>query len=151
MSSVMQSIDSIMILDRHVFQDYLEIVKYFQGLGMVQKEDIAIIKRDMLLLLNDLERCASTGLSLRGKKLDMYISHISFDCSYTYLEGSHYQACSVGIYCIDHLSCDNAKICEKHKNWIKSLIRFSTLISVSGELQRNEYFSKQREQVNSML
>lgn len=151
MSSVMQDLDSILILDKRIFLDYIEIVKYFQGLGMVKDENIGIIKRDLFLLLDDLERCASTGMTLHKKKLDMYISHISFDCTYTYIEGADFQSCSVGIYCIDHLSCDNVKICEKHKSWIKSLVRFSTLISVSGELQRNDFFSTQRDIINSML
>ncbi|MBB4036382.1 hypothetical protein GGR21_002284 [Dysgonomonas hofstadii] len=151
MSSVMQDINSVLILDKGIFQDYIEIVKYFQGLGMVNDEDIAIIKRDMSLLLDDMERCASSGMTLHKKKLDMYISHISFDCTYTYIEGPEFQSCSVGVYCIDHLSCDNDKICKKHKSWIKSLVRFSTLISVSGELQRNEYFSQQRDIVKSIL
>jgi len=149
--SVMQDVDSIIILDKHVFQDYIEIVRYFQGLGMVREEDISQIKREMFSLLNDMERCAATGMTLHKKKLDMYISHISFDCTYTYVEGPEFQSCSVGVYCIDHVSCDNSKICAKHKSWIKSLIRFSTLISVSGELQRNNYFSKQRELINTML
>jgi len=151
MSSVMQDINSVLILDKRVFEDYIEIVKYFQGLGMVKDEDIAVIKKDLFLLLDDLERCASSGLTMHKKQLDMYISHVSFDCTYTYIEGPEFQSCSVGVYCIDHLSCDNTKICDKHKSWIKSLVRFSTLISVSGELQRNEYFSRQRDIVESLL
>lgn len=148
---VMQDIEGMLILDRHIFREFIEIVKYFHGLGMLTEEAVVQIKHDLHQLLNDLERCASTGLSLHGKKLDIYISQISFDCSYTYIEGGDVKACSVGVYCIDHLSSDNPQICERHKIWIKSLVRFSTLISVSGELQRNEYFTAQREVVDAML
>jgi len=150
-SSLMHDLDSVLILDKHIFVDYINIVKYFQGLGMIHKDDMAEIKRDMLLLIDDFEKCASTGRSLNNMRMDMYVSHISFDCSYTYIEGGDIKACSVGVYCIDHLSSDNPKICEKNKNWIKSLVRFSTLISISGELQRNEYFSEQRDLINSMI
>jgi hypothetical protein len=150
-ASVMHDIDGMLILDRHIFKEFIEIVKYFYGLGMLTDEIVAAIKRDLHLMLNDLERCASTGLSLHDKKLDIYISQISFDCTYTYIEGRDIKACSVGVYCIDHLSSDNPQICERHKIWIKSLVRFSTLISISGELQRNEYFSAQREVVDAML
>ncbi|MDH6307274.1 hypothetical protein M2451_000423 [Dysgonomonas sp. PFB1-18] len=150
-ASVMQDIEGMLILDRHVFREFIEIVRYFHGLGMLADKTIAEIKRDLHLMLNDLERCAFAGLSLHGKKLDIYISQISFDCSYNYIEGADIKACSLGVYCIDHLSSDNPQICERHKIWIKSLVRFSTLISISGELQRNEYFSTQREVVDALL
>ncbi len=150
-ASSMQTIDSIVILDKKAFIDYIEIAKYFHTLGIITHEDIAHIKRDILLMINDLEKCASTGLTIHKKKIDIYICHISFDCTYTYVEGANLKASSVGVYCVDHLSCINPEICEKHKSWIKALIRFSSLISVSGELLRKEYFQNQRQIVESML
>lgn len=150
-ASVMEKIDSILIMDKRIFVEYIEIVKYFYGLGIVSDEEIAEIKKDLHLMLNDLEKCAITGKTPSQKKLDVYISNISFDCTYTYLEGSDFQACSVGIYCINHLTCTKPSITQNHKLWIKSLIRFSTLISVSGELQRNDFFNKQRNFINTLL
>ncbi|NDV78553.1 helix-turn-helix domain-containing protein [Dysgonomonas sp. 511] len=148
----MHSIDNTtIILDKKVFVDYIEMVKYFQSLGMIDEKQVDEIKRDLLSLLDDIEKCASSGLSFNKKKMDIYVCHISFDCTYTFIECSDIMASSVGIYCVDHLSCTNPDICRQHKQWIKSLIRFSSLISVSGELLRNEFFHNQRQYVNAML
>ncbi|WP_029903751.1 helix-turn-helix domain-containing protein [Prevotella sp. 10(H)] len=139
-----QGMDSVLIFDKHIFADYIEIVKYFQNLELITNEEVSQIKRDLHMMVNDMEKCAISGLSMAGKKLDIYVSHISFDCTYSYLTGFGYESASTGLYCIDFLSSENPVICENHKRWLKSLIRFSTLISVSGELQRNEYFYYQR-------
>lgn len=151
LSEVMQEIDSVLIMDKGIFIEYIEIVKYFSGLGILSEQGVMQIKEDLHSMLSDIERCAVTGTTLRGKKMDVYISGISFDCTYTYLECGDYSACSVGTYCVDHLTCQTPMITQNHKLWIKSLIRFSTLISVSGELQRNEFFNKQREYIDSLI
>jgi len=150
-SEIMQDVDSVLILDKRIFMDYIEIVCYFHGLGMISDDEIIKIKMDLHLMLDDMEKCATAGTSLHNNKLDIYISNISFDCTYSYLEGAGYNACSVGVYCLDHLTCERIPVSENHKSWIKSLVRFSTLISVSGELQRNEFFNHQRSFVDEML
>ncbi|MDR2954048.1 MAG: hypothetical protein LBV43_03105 [Prevotella sp.] len=151
MASCMQKITSILILDKHIFIDFIEIIRYLESMGIIPENDIPVLKQDLLSMIDDLERCALTGLSMHQKKMDIYISHISFDCSYSYMEGGGYRGTGISMYCINHLSCDNPEVCDNQKQWIKSLIRFSTLISVSGELQRNEYFYNQRELINEKL
>jgi len=149
-TSSVHNYTSTLILDKRIFIDYVEIVKYFHFLGMFNQEDIDTIKKQLHKMINDMENCASSGLSLNGKEMNMYISQIPFDCSYTCLESENFQVASIGVYCIDYLSCQNNKITESQKTWIKSLIRFSTLISSSGELHRNEFFQAQRKYIDSI-
>lgn len=141
---------SIHILDKRIFSDYIEIIKYFHFLGMLNDSDISMIKEELHKMINDMESCAANGLSFNGKEMTMYICQIPFDCGYTCLESENFYVASVGVYCIDYLSCQNRKIHSSQKIWIKSLIRFSTLISASGELHRNEFFQTQRNYVNSL-
>lgn len=148
---VMQDIDSILIFDKRIFLDYIEIIQYFQNMRIIPLESMEIIKKDLHLLVDDIERSAAAGTSSGYKKLDIYISNISFDCTYTYLKGGGYESCSVGLYILNHLSCEKKTVAESHKLWIKSLIRFSTLISASGELYRNRYFSEQRRLIDEKL
>jgi hypothetical protein len=149
-SDVLQSVDTTMILDKHVFEDFTTIVKYLQYMGMISDTSIVEIKKDLYLMIDEMEQCASTGYTTQGKKVDMYISNVSFDCSYAYMEGAGMKSCSISIYCIDYLLCHNPEVTENHKTWIKSLIRFTTQISVSGEQQRNQYFDEQRRYVDAM-
>ncbi|MDR1980330.1 MAG: hypothetical protein LBQ39_01760 [Tannerellaceae bacterium] len=149
-AAAVHSVNSVLIFDKHIFSDFVEIVKYFNNIEIIANEEIVRIKKDLHMMLDDMENCAVSGLSPGGRKLDIYISHVSFDCTYTYMSGANYEASAIGLYCINYLSCNNPVICDNHKRWIKSLMRFSTLISVSGELQRNEYFYYQRSLVDTL-
>ncbi|MDR0823743.1 MAG: hypothetical protein LBN74_01520 [Prevotella sp.] len=149
-SDVLQRVNATIILDKHIFEDFTSIVKYLQYMGMISETDILEIKNDLYLMINEMEQCASTGYTIQGKSVDLYISNVSFDCSYAYMEGAGKKSCAISLYCIDYLSCLNPEIAENQKTWIKSLIRFATQISVSGELQRNQYFAEQRRYVDAM-
>lgn len=147
----MHGVDSVLVMDKRVVVDYVETVKYYHMLGLLSDEDIVQIKKDLLSMLDVMQQCATTGLSPEGKKLDIYISNISFDCSYTYMESRTYKAASIGVYCVDFISSENPTICNDHKLWIDSLIRYSYLISASGEFQRNQFLDEQRSYINTML
>jgi len=147
---VIEQINSIVILDKYSFSLFADTINYYRELNMISEEDILAIKEELHLLINEMEKYTVIGESSYGKKISVFLSQKSFDCSYTYMKGRGMEACSVRLYGLDYLSCDNAKVCEAHKRWIDSLMRFSTLISVSGEMHRNEYFSNQRRIVDSL-
>jgi len=143
--------NSSLILDKRIIVDFIDIVKYFQFLGMISDSDIAQIKEELYKLIEDMQKCAVTGQSLLGKQMYIYVSNISFDCSYTSLESENFQVASIGVYCVDYLSCQNDTINENNMTWIKSLIRFSNLISISDELKRKEFFQTQLHYIDTML
>lgn len=150
-TSNIQGYNSSLILDKRIFIDYIEIVNYFHMLGLITRADIDKIKGELMLVIDDMERCAVTGLSLEGKKMDIYLSHISFDCSYSFMESPGFSVSSLGVFCVNYLAGQNAKVNGIQKDWIKSLMRFSSGISVSDELKRREFFRTQRDYVETML
>lgn len=150
-ASISQDMDSILIFDKRIFIDYIDIILYFRDMGMINEESMKKVKTELHSLLNDIEKCAVSGMTLHKSKLDIYISNVSFDCTYTYMEAGEHKYCSIGLFSLNHLSCDEPEIVESHKLWIKSLIRFSTLVSASGEIYRNKYFSEQRRFIDTML
>lgn len=150
-SNALLNIDSTIILDKHIVKDFIGIVRYFANMCLLEKKEVAQIKTDLFSLIDELENCASTGESPFGKKMDIYISDISFDATYSYIEGAGFKSCSISAFCLDYLSSSNPDVVESQRLWIKSLVRFSTQISVSGEFQRNQYFTRQREIIETML
>lgn len=144
------NIDSSVIFDNYCFQMFVDAVKYYQSLNLVNDETVKKIKEELYLLIDDIERSAVTGLSSQGKKMNIYISHVYLDSSYSYIEGNGFKAGSVQIYEADYLTSENTKINKRHKQWIEALLRFSTLISVSGEKQRNFYLKNQRAVISTL-
>lgn len=143
-------VSNTMILSEYCFSAFVSDIQYFASLKMISSDEISQIKRELHLVLNEMENHAATGKSSTGKKLNIYISHTFFDATYIYVYSDNYEACAMRVYGINHLSCENKKVCEDQKRWVESLIRYSTLISGSGELQRNEYFKNQRNIINTL-
>lgn len=143
--------ESIQVLDRNVVIDYIHIVRYFFELGMISESEVAVIKKELYQVVADIEKCATTGLSRKGKPMNIYLANLAFDCSYTCLESRSLCASSLGIYHVNFLSCENKRVMEIHKSWIMSLLKFSVLISVVDELTRKSFFAQQRHFIDTML
>lgn len=146
-----QDFDCIQILDRNIVVNYIHIVRYFFDLGMISQAEIVEIKKELYQVVADIEKCADTGLSRRGKAMNIYLSNVSFDCSYTCVESDMYSVSSLAIYCVDFLSCEDQRVFAVHKSWIMSLLKFSVLISVVDELTRKNFFAQQRHFIDTML
>lgn len=150
-ASCVHSFDSLLILDKNIIMDFISIVKFFVDLKMILAEEVDQIKKELHLLINDMEKCTDTGKSLKGAKMDIYLSHISFDCNYNCIESDHFSVSSVGTYCLNYLSCENPAVFKVHKAWIMSLRKFSVLISVADELTRKKFFNEQRNHVDTLM
>lgn len=150
-AELMHMFDSVIILDKCIIPEFIGIVKYFQLLEMIPESFIAAIKEELFQMLADMEQCADEGKSLNGNKMDIYLCHIGFDCTYVGAYSEYFEASSVGVYCIDFLSSENKRVHQVHLNWIRALINFSSLISVIDEKTRRDYFRQQRQYIETML
>ncbi len=140
----------------YIFTDFMftALVKdliYFYNIKLLSKTDIEIVTRDALLIIDDLEELASRGSYENGVPVSMYISDNHIDAAYHYIQGNGFKACGTGIYGLNFLSCIDNQICENHKLWIESLIRYSTSVTQGGIAQRIHFFNKQREKIKKIL
>lgn len=139
------------ILDNCIFQNYLNDVLYFINIKLINKEDIELIKADMLKLLDDLEDYAAKGRFDSGTSLQIYISNINFEATYTYLKTPEHQLASFRLYSINAIYSYDPVVYNHNRDFILSLKKYSTLISESAEMQRIQFFNKQRKIVNQLL
>lgn len=137
----------IFILDRNVFSSFIYDINYFFKLELISKEEVQILKKEMLTLLSDLEIIAATGRNPNGTEVQLYLSNVDLETSYSHYEYDDQEYSHLRVYSIDGIGSHNTEACHKQKEWIESLRRYSTLISQSGEMQRFEYFNKQRAEI----
>ncbi len=120
-------------------------IVFFKRLGLVSHNECQLLKKELHLLINQLEQYANTGKNEKGYPVSIYVSDISFDASYIYIEGpSELQIFSVNLYGLNFLGTEYPNICCLQKEWIDSLVRYSNLITGCGELERINFFKKQR-------
>ncbi len=133
----------------HILNDFLftavaKDIDYFHMIKLLSKNDVEILKQQMLMIIDDIEDVAMRGAYKNGAKVSIYITDTYFDTSYHYIFGNGFEACGVGAYGLNFLSCQNSRVARDHKIWIESLIKYSTSITQCGEAQRLAFFNKQR-------
>jgi hypothetical protein len=139
------------IFDDRVFQLFVKDIHYFHTIRLIDREAILKIKEDLFSMLDYLEDMALTGqFKETGKPVNLYVSDVDITTNYTYFESTNINLSMVKIFFLSSVTSMDANIFDKMKKWIQSLIKISTLITLTNEKQRVLYFEKQRKLVNKL-
>ena len=138
------------IWDNMIFHHLVNDIKYFSDIHLISCEDIQRIKEELLVLVDELEELAMRGKTEAGNSVRIYVSHINFEATYSYLETSSLQLSMIRVYSINSITTQDSEMFNSLKDWIQSLKKFSTMISESGEMQRIQFFNSQREIINTL-
>lgn len=140
------------IFDRGIFSSFINELKHFHLLGLISDDDLHILKTEFHELLDHIEDIAIHGRNKKGNIIWVYLSNIDFDHNYTYVEGDNFTGAYMdNIYLMNTIISRSPNICNMHKEWIESLRRYSTLISISGEKERRLFFGEQRKLLDESL
>lgn len=138
------------IWDSMMFFHLVNDIKYFASVHLITDEEVIKLQDELLRLLDDLEGIATKGKFETGKDVHIYISNINFEATYSFVENSNMQLSLIRIFSINSITSRDKEMCKNMKEWVQSLRKFSTMISESGEMQRIQFFKKQREIVENM-
>ncbi len=148
---VSQHIASYFVFIRDLFVPYIRDIYYFYELGLLSKDEVNLLKEETFQLMDVMEEDISAGATKYGIPFMVYLSNTYFDSSYIYVEGNGFKASSINVFGINYLSSTEAEISDDTKEWIESLIRYSTLISKSGEIEKVNFFNLQRNMLTEYL
>lgn len=138
------------IWDTMIFDYIVKDIGYFYHIQLITDEEVALLRTELLALLDELEYIAAKGKFHTGKDVRIYITDINVEATYSYVETANTQLSLIRIYSINSITSINKELCRNQKEWIHSLIKFSTQISESGEMQRILFFKRQREIVDRL-
>jgi hypothetical protein len=137
------------VFDKDLFLKQIKDIILFYQLGLIDKESLDTIKKDLFVLLDELQKVTSEPAEMNKKRL-FYVANVSFDSSYLYFEADSFRASGVKVLGIGVIITHNEWICEQQRKWIELLKRYSTLISISGEIDRLAFINPQREYVDML-
>ena len=112
---------------------------------LLTEDNVFQLKTELLQSLDELEEIAMKGKFASGKDVHIYISNINFEATYSYAASKYRHVSMIRIYAINSITSRDTEVFGNLKEWIRSLRKFSTLISQSAEMQRIQFFKKQRE------
>ncbi|MDH6356611.1 hypothetical protein [Parabacteroides sp. PF5-9] len=139
------------IWDRQIITTLVRDIQFAKSIRLIADEEIDSLKKELYQFLNDLEQLAAKGTyDDTGHKFELYISDAHIDVTYAYILSESKQVSMLSSF-IFYMSASEDKLSlEKIKNWIKSLKRYSTLISGTGEKERILFFEEQRMILNTL-
>jgi hypothetical protein len=141
---------SYYILDRKVFSSLLAEISYIHKLGLISREDIQHFREELLRLLDTIELTAATGKFHGRNQMMLYLANLDLEGSYCCYECPELNFTHLRVYRLGVLNSSTPDIFVAQRNYIESLKRFSTLITKSGELERNVFLQEQRALVEAL-
>jgi len=138
-----------LILDSNFFVSLMDEIQYYHKRKLITDEDFEILKNDILGFVEMLETSAQTGILGQNAKISIYLSSMNIEANSVYLKYNGSETSFIYTFSINPLNISNPAIGEKHKKWIDSVKKYSTLITQSNEMLQTEYFDKQREFISS--
>lgn len=139
------------IWDRHIIRMLVSDIKYARSIRLLTDTEVSQLKDELILFLKNLERLAVKGkFDDTGNNFELYISDAHIDVTYAYLCTEDKYASMISSFVTSLLTSEEKACFKDISNWVKSLKRFSTLISGIGERERITFFEQQYLMVESL-
>ncbi|MDR1876689.1 MAG: hypothetical protein LBQ84_03600 [Flavobacteriaceae bacterium] len=138
------------IWDYMIFHYLINDIKYFTNTCLISKDELSLLKSDLLRFLNDWEDIATRGFFTPGNKIYFYISDINFQSTYAYIKANDHRISLLRAFFLNYVTSFDLKIFSKVQRWIQSLQKTSTLISETGETERTRFFKGQRKMLKNL-
>ena len=139
------------VWDSKIFEYFVASIKFFEKLRLIKEEDITLIKNDLITFLNDLEKMAVTGKHKEtGNEVSIYIGDLYAYSNFGYIETKNLRISLFRAFLLNSFSSLENLLYDEISSWLHAAQRRTTLISVSGERIRTEFFDAQREIIAEM-
>ena len=137
------------VFDKSLFLNQVKDILLFVQLDLIDKESLSQLKSELLQLLDDIEQMTAISPESEVKR-SLFVSNVSFETSYLFFEAEGYQTCGLRLLGISVITTQDTWVCQQQKRWIESLKRYSTLISISGEIDRYTFINQQKEYISQL-
>lgn len=139
-----------LILSPNIFTSYIKDIKYFRELNLLTDEDVLILKKELIAVLNEGETLAITGKFTPNCHIKIYISDLDFTFSNMLFSFNKHHYTFINVYDIGGIESQNETLCKYQAKWITAIQRYSKLISGSNEIERHRFFEQQRQIIEEM-
>lgn len=130
----------VFILDKNIFYNTVQEIKYYTDRGLINKNDVQLIKEDLmdflekfyLFSLNNTDGSTRCEVYLSSLNIENNIAYVAYDdtlSSYYWMHSDNY------VYSF------NPELCLLQKDWLDSLKKYSILISQSNQKMQAELYN----------
>ncbi|MCC9043774.1 hypothetical protein LNQ81_13930 [Myroides sp. M-43] len=143
-----QQFNIVLYLGPELLTGMLYDIEYFYKTDMLSLENKNVLIAEIAEILDLIRDIGSTG-EYKGKKIELYISHLALELSHTCLVSDGLEATVLDLNYPNTLLSFDRTFNQAQTHRLQVIKRTSTLISQSGEIQRTTYLNKHRELLQS--
>ena len=142
---------TVFVLDYMIFQRMVANIKYYTKVHLIPEDEALLIKTDLLNLLDNLENIAVNGkYEDTGNEVSLFASDITIATNYSLIESKNLRISLLRTYLLNASVALGDEVFNETRAWIRAVLRMSTLISVTGEKVRAEFFDTQRKIIDTL-
>ncbi len=109
-----------------------------------------IFREELLQIVDIMSNVVRTGTNACQADIKVYLSNVDIEPSYSYVEYDDTVVFHIWSPAGDIVSSTNPEFCLRQKEWIESLIRYTTLITQCNEIKQLRFFDTQRKLIAEM-
>jgi hypothetical protein len=138
------------IFDNHFIEHLIDDIQYFKSIRMITEDEVALLKGELLELIDYMEEAALKGyFPETGKKLCFYLSYTWLETEYILYESKDFTFCLIKILELSAISSLDKKVFDRFTGMVRSSKRSSVLLSASNNIQIIGFFEQQRNLIKS--
>lgn len=139
------------IFDHLLFHYLVADIRYFFQAGLITREELLLIKQDLLSILDEIDLLSSTGfIKETGKKINIYISYVNIDTNYVYVAAPGYFLTIIKTFILNGIATTDEKIFNELKHRVQSIKQQSVLITKSAEKEKIKFLKEQFHIIESL-
>jgi len=139
------------IWDNNLFEYLATNIRYFYSINLITDEDKELIKKDLQYLLEYMLEVAHKGRYPETQnKVTIYLSQLNIDTNYTYGYSPEICYCLINVFGKNELYTYHAEMGANFIQWMQLKKKNSIQISEVDEKSRIEFFTKQKQLINSL-
>jgi hypothetical protein len=139
------------IFDSKIILNLIHEIQYFYRRKLINPDEIAILKNELLELTNMMENIAQAGINNSESKCDFYLSILNIESNSRYFVYDDRAKSQFLINAFDPITITNPFLCALHKKWIDSLRKYTTLITQTNEILLIKYLNEQRAHIDKIV
>lgn len=145
------SMDTTIMLSDNMFEYYMNTLKYFISVNLINKSEAELIKKDLYNMIDQMEAITTKGVLDNGSQMNVYLVEVSIDSFWGYIQNQTKEVAFARILPFGHAISHSPSVCRSYKESINCLKKYASLISQSGSTLRTEYFNKQRKLIKDNI
>jgi len=143
--------NSNFILDTLLFDFLVNDIRYFFSILLITQEEKELIKKDLHKVIDYFFEIATCGCYPETQnKVNLYISELNVDTNYSYTVSPEAKICFVHVFEKLEIYTFNSEMIVNFMSWMQLKKRTSIKISEVDERSRVEFFTKQRQIIESL-